>query len=112
MDDGTNVIRVLVYSVPAIISLLGRKYLDQANNTAVNICVNCSLVTAALYAVSAVTSGVYIGRLPIYTTLMGYISLPWLINHMFNKESARLIKVVMVVLYVAFYSYQTFVAWG
>ena len=112
VDDGTNVIRVLVYSVPAIISLLGRKYLDQANNTAVNICVNCSLVTAALYAVSAVTSGIYIGRLPIYTTLMGYISLPWLINHMFNKESARLIKVVMVVLYVAFYSYQKFVAWG
>jgi hypothetical protein len=112
VDDGTNVIRVLVYSVPAIISLFGRKYLDQANNTAVNICVNCSIVTAALYAVSAVTSGIYIGRLPIYTTLMGYISLPWLINHVFNKESARLIKVVMVVLYVAFYSYQKFVAWG
>ena len=112
VDDGTNVIRVLVYSVPAIISLFGRKYLDQANNTAVNICVNCSLVTAALYAVSAVTSGVYIGRLPIYTTLMGYISLPWLINHMFNKASAQLVKGVMIVMYVAFYSYQTFVAWG
>jgi transmembrane protein EpsG len=111
VDDGTNVIRVLVYSVPAIISLFGRKYLDQANNTAVNICVNCSIVTAALYAVSAVTSGVYIGRLPIYTSLMGYISLPWLINHMFNRESSRLVKVVMVVLYIAFYCYQTFITW-
>ena len=111
VDDGTNVIRVLVYSVPAIISLFGRKYLDQANNTAVNICVNCSIVTTALYAVSTVTSGVYIGRLPIYTSLMGYISLPWLINHMFNRESSRLVKVVMVVLYIAFYCYQTFITW-
>lgn len=111
VDDGTNIIRVLVYSVPAIISLFGRKYLDQANNTAVNICVNCSIVTTALYAVSTVTSGVYIGRLPIYTSLMGYISLPWLINHMFNRESSRLVKVVMVVLYIAFYCYQTFITW-
>ena len=111
VDDGTNVIRVLVYSVPAIISLFGRKYLDQANNTAVNICVNCSIVTTALYALSTVTSGVYIGRLPIYTSLMGYISLPWLINHMFNRESSRLVKVVMVVLYIAFYCYQTFITW-
>lgn len=112
VDDGTNVIRVLVYSVPAIISLFGRKYLDQANNTAVNICVNCSIVTAALYAVSAVTSGVYIGRLPIYTSLMGYISLPWLINHMFNRESSRLVKIVMIMLYIAFYCYQTFITWS
>ena len=112
VDDGTNVIRVLVYSVPAIISLFGRKYLDQANNTAVNICVNCSIVTTALYAVSTVTSGVYIGRLPIYTSLMGYISLPWLINHMFNRESSRLVKVVMIVLYIAFYCYQTFITWS
>ena len=112
VDDGTNVIRVLVYSVPAIISLFGRKYLDQANNTAVNICVNCSIVTTALYAVSTVTSGVYIGRLPIYTSLMGYISLPWLINHMFNRESSRLVKIVMIVLYIAFYYYQTFITWS
>jgi hypothetical protein len=111
VDDGTNIIRVLVYSVPAIVSLVGRKYLHQANNTAMNICVNCSIVTAALYAVSAVTSGIYIGRLPIYTTLMGYMSLPWLIKHMFNRDSARLVKAAMVVLYVAFYCYQTFMIW-
>ena len=112
VDDGTNVIRVLVYSVPMILSFVGRKYLRYADDPALNVCVNCSIVTTALYAVSAVTSGIYIGRLPIYTTLMGYISLPWLINHMFNRESARLVKGVMIVLYVAFFAYQTLIAWG
>ena len=111
VDDGTNVIRVLVYSVPMIFSLIGKKYIDYANNPALNICVNCSIVTAALYAVSSVTSGIYIGRLPIYTTLMGYISLPWLINHMFNRSSAFLVKAAMVALYVAFYCYQMFFTW-
>jgi transmembrane protein EpsG len=111
VDDGTNIIRVLVYSVPMIFALIGKPYIDYANDPALNICVNCSIVTTALYAVSTVTSGVYIGRLPIYTSLMGYISLPWLINHMFNRESSRLVKVVMVVLYIAFYCYQTFITW-
>lgn len=110
-DDGTNVIRVLVYSVPTIMSLVGLKYVKQANNPVINICVNCSVVTTALYAVSAVTSGIYIGRLPIYTTLMGYMVLPWLINHMFTRDSARFVKGVMVVLYMIFYYYQNFAAW-
>ena len=110
VDDGTNVIRVLVYSVPMIFALIGKPYIDYANDPAMNICVNCSIVTTALYAVSAVTSGIYIGRLPIYTSLMGYISLPWLINHMFTKESARLVKVAMVTLYVAFSFYQSVIA--
>ena len=112
VDDGTNIIRVLVYAVPMIFALVGKQYIAYANDPVLNICVNCSIVTTALYAVSAVTSGIYIGRLPIYTTLMGYMSLPWLINHMFNRESARLIKVMMVVLFVAFYCYQTLVTWG
>ena len=112
VDDGTNIIRVLVYSVPAIVSLVGQKYIRQANNPAINICVNCSIVTTALYAVSAVTSGIYVGRLPIYTTLMSYIALPWLINHMFNRDSARFVKGAMVVLYVVFFSYQTYGIWA
>lgn len=111
-DDGTNVIRVLVYSVPMLMSLVGKKYVDQAQNPALNICVNCSVVTTALYMISAVTSGIYIGRLPIYTTLMGYIALPWLLNHMFNRESARLVKAAMILLYIGFYYFQTYGAWG
>ena len=111
-DDGTNIIRVLVYSVPMLIAFVGRKYVSYANNPAMNICVNCTIVTTALYMISTVTSGIYIGRLPIYTTLMGYMALPWLINHMFNRDSARLIKTAMVLLYTVFYYYQTYFTWG
>lgn len=110
-DDGTNIIRVLVYSVPMIMSFAGRKYVSQAKSPTLNICVNCTIVTTALYMISTVTSGIYIGRLPIYTTLMGYMALPWLLNHIFNRSSARLVKLSMVLLYIAFYWYQTFSSW-
>lgn len=111
-DDGTNALRVLVYSVPALLSLVGLRYVRAANDPVINISVNCSIVTMALYLVSMVTSGIYIGRLPIYTTLQGYIALPWLIDHIFEKRSAKLVTCAMVLLFCGFYYYQMFIAWN
>lgn len=111
-DDGTNILRVAVYSVPAIMSLVGLRYVRAANDPVINICVNCSIVTMALYGVASVSSGIYIGRLPMYTTLQGYIALPWLIDHMFTKDSARLVKWIMIYLFLAFFYFQMHVAWG
>lgn len=111
-DDGTNIIRVAVYSVPAILSLIGLKYVRAARNPVMNICVNCSIVTMALYLVASVSSGIYIGRLPIYTTLQGYIALPWMIDQIFEKRSAKLVRYVMYGSYLAFFYYQMHIAWG
>jgi hypothetical protein len=66
----------------------------------------------ALYLVASVTSGIYIGRLPIYTTLQGYIAVPWLIDRMFARELARLVRLAMVVLFSCFFAYQVFIVWG
>ena len=110
-DDGTNLIRVIVYSVPALVALLGRRYIQNNRDPAVNMCINAAMITVAMYLVSSVTSGIYIGRIPIYTTLHGYMVLPWLIDQIFEKRSARLIKFLMVTFYVAFYYYQMEIIW-
>ena len=105
-DDGTNIIRVFVYSVPALLAIFGRKYILAENNPVMNLCVNASILTMAVYAISSVTSGVYIGRIPIYTTLHGYMALPWMIERIFEKRTAVLIKLLMIVFYLLFYVYQ------
>ena len=71
-----------------------------------------SIVSAALYLVSAGTSGVFLGRLPIFTSLYGYILLPYLLDRIFTKESAQIIKLMMISAYLAFYYYQIHFAWG
>ena len=109
---GTNILRVIVYSVPLLLSIVGKRYIYEANDPLINLCVNCSVITTALYAISAVTSGIYFGRLPIYTSLTGYILLPWLINHMFEKKSAILVKLLMFGCYFLFFYYQMHIAWG
>lgn len=112
LDNGTNALRVLVYSVPALMSLVGMRYVRAANNPVINVSVNCSIVTMALYLVSMVTSGIFIGRLPIYTTLQGYIAMPWLIDNIFETRSAKLVTGMMVLLFCGFYYYQMFIAWS
>lgn len=110
-DDGTNLIRVVVYSAPALVAVLGWRYIKNNQDPGINMCINASLITMAVYLVSSVTSGIYIGRIPIYTTLHGYMVLPWLIDQIFEKASARLIKLLMVICYVGFYYYQMEIIW-
>ncbi len=106
-DDGTNPIRVFIYSLPAIFSLIGLRYIHEENDVLVNFSVNMSIVASGLYLVSMVTSGIFIGRLPIYVSLYSQgILLPWEIDNIFNKESSQIIKLCMTVLYLVFYIYQ------
>lgn len=112
-DDGTNIFRVLVYAIPTILSIIGYRYIKKADDPVINLACNMSIVSTAIYCLSAVTSGIFIGRLPIYCSLysMG-ILLPWEIENMFTKESARLIRIVMIIAYLLFYYYQTHFIWG
>lgn len=104
-DDGTNIFRVLVYAVPAILSFIGKRYLDEANNPCINFCANMSIISTAIYVVSMFTSGIFIGRLPIYFSLYSYILLPWELKNMFNEKSKQFITGAAVLGYLGFYFY-------
>lgn len=110
-DDGTNIIRVIVYSVPTLLSLVGKKFIDNENNPVVNLSVNMSICAAAFYLLSSVTSGIYVGRIPIYMSLYSYISLPWLLKNIFTDKSMKIMYVFTIVLYLLFFYYQMFVIW-
>lgn len=68
-DDGTNPIRVLVYSVPTILAFIGRKWIHNENDPVINLSVNASIISVGLLILSSRTSGIFLGRLPIYVSL-------------------------------------------
>lgn len=111
-DDGTNIIRVLVYAVPTILALIGRKQIKIADNKIINICVNMSLLSTGIYLVSMFTSGILIGRLPIYFSLYNYILIPWEIENIFTVRSRKLLYPLMIGAYLVFYYYQLNYGWG
>lgn len=111
-DDGTNPIRVLVYTAPTILAIIGRSYIKNEDDRVINFCVNMSMISTGLYIISMVTSGIFIGRLPIYASLYNYILLPWEINHFFSEKSAKVVRGSVIVLYLAFYYYQMHFGWS
>ena len=111
-DDGTNILRVLFYSMPALMSLVGRRQIKDSGDPVINLCANYAIVTALFYALSAVTSGIYIGRIPIYTTFPGYVVAVWLLERMFTRDSVRIAKIAFVGAYLVFFYYQMHLTWG
>lgn len=111
-DNGTNPIRVIVYSLPAIISFFGRRSIRQVDEPMVNLCTNMSIISMGLYLVSMVTSGVFLGRLPIYVSLYGYMLLPWELEYLFTRKSRRYAYMMLIGVYLFYYYYQMHMSWG
>lgn len=112
-DDGTNPIRILVYSMPTLLAFLGYKDIRKADDPVINLACNMSMISTALYCLSGVTSGIFIGRLPIYCSLYGTgILLPWELEHIFTKKLAGMVFICMIGGYLVFYYYQTHFVWG
>ena len=112
-DDGTNPLRVLVYSIPMILSLVGLKFIRAEDDPVISSTVGASAIACGIYITSMATSGIFLGRLPIYVSLWSQcILLPWEINHMFTERSARFVKIVAVLCYCVFFYYQMHFTWG
>lgn len=110
--DGTNAIRVLIFCIPPLMALVFLERVRMLNVPLINLSVNMSIASMGIYIVSMFTSGIYIGRLPIYCSLYNYILLPWLLERFFEKSSARLIMLMVMGCYMVFYYYQMHVIWG
>lgn len=103
-DDGAHPIRVLLSSVPMFLAFLSRDQLRDESSKLIDICVNMSVITTGVYLIAMVTSGIMVGRMPIYTELFNMILLPHVIDVYFEGSNAQLIKVVAVILYfISFY---------
>ncbi|SCH20332.1 MULTISPECIES: EpsG family protein [unclassified Romboutsia] len=112
-DDGTNVIRILVESVPVILAFIYRDILKDKLTPIIKISINMSLISSGVYIISKIArSGIMLGRLPIYFSLYNLILLPWLIKNIFAREEKRLVNYSMIVLYGIFFYYQMVVAWN
>lgn len=111
MKNGTNVLRALFYSVPAIMSLIFRSTLDRADDPLLNVCANLSIVTAGFYFFSIFTSGILMGAIPIYFSLANYILIPGLIREVFEGDSVIPVEIIFALVYTVFFWYQCGPTW-
>ena len=109
--NGTNIFRVLFFSIPTVLLLVFRKKIPSNTSPIISFSINMSLVGSAFYVLSAFTNGVSIGRMPIYFTLYNYFLIPWEIKTFFKKESQKTVLFVFIAVYFIYYLYQMW-SWG
>ena len=105
-------IRVLVFCIPPLMAFFFRQHIAAANVPIINLAVNMSVASMGAYIVSSFTSGIFIGRVPVYFSLYNYMLLPWIINRFFEKRTAKLIYLLLMICYMGFYYYQMHIVWG
>lgn len=112
-DDGTNIIRILVESVPVILAFVYRNKIKHELTPIIKLSINMSLIASGLYVISKVaSSGILLGRLPIYFSMYNLILLPWLLKNIFEGREKNLIYYIMILCYFGFFYYQMVITWG
>lgn len=106
-DDGVNILRVLVAAVPAILAFMYRDRIRAYNNRYVDLWVNASVATTCLYSVGVISSGIFVGRLPIYTEIYNVLLLPFILKRIIPKESKMLLYIACVGFYMLFFYLMT-----
>ena len=97
-DDGVNPLRALFAAVFPIAAYVRRKSLEEhyASDPLLPIAVNMSLIAAALNVVGIFTSGILIGRLPIYFSVYNMLLIPYLLKYGFNEKDKTIARLAVV----------------
>ena len=93
-------------AVPPVIAFWGRKILERKENAFINICINMSVICAGIYFLGIFTSGILVGRLPIYFEIYNMILLPYLLKECFAEESSKIMFVLCTIGFLGFYYLQ------
>lgn len=108
-DDGANIMRFFVSLVPPVLALLKRKEVEAKATPMINVMINMSVISACTYLIATFSSGILIGRLPIYFELTGYALIPWLLDNVYGERDGKLLRVLCIAFYCIFFYFQV---WG
>lgn len=105
-DHQINILRVLVYWIPALFALLFRRRLFVNSTRTENLFVNMSIVSAFILTIGLVQGANLYARMAAYFEIATAIALPWMIKKLFTKQSAQLVTVMASILYFGYFYYE------
>lgn len=101
-----NILRVVVYWIPALLALVFRRRLFQNSTHAENLFANMSIVSAFILTLGLVEGANMYARMAGYFEIATAIALPWMIKKLFTKESSQIVFVLASVLYFGYFWYE------
>lgn len=101
-----NILRVIVYWIPALMALIFRQRLFRDSTRIENVFVNMSIVSAFILTIGLVQAANLFARMAGYFEVAAVIALPWMLEKLFHKSSARLVTGCASVLYFVYFWYE------
>jgi len=101
-----NILRVLVYWVPVLLAFIFRKQLFFNSTREENLFVNMSIVSAFILMIGLVEGANLYARMAGYFEFATAIALPWMIQKVFTKQSAKIVTVLASVFYFIYFIYE------
>lgn len=111
-NNSINVLRVVVYWVPAMLALVFRKRLFSDSTRAENLFINMSMISAFILMIGLVQAANLFARMAAYFEIATAIALPWMIKRLFTKRSAQSITICAGALYFGYFLYEFGVSKG
>ena len=106
---GANMIRVMVMTVPVVLSYLGRDFL-KGKERHYNIIVNFSVINL-VFILLATKFWIY-ARFNMYFSLYMIILITWCVRYMFDERNTKLIYLMCLGLYFVYYYYEMHISLG
>lgn len=109
---GSSIFRLAIAIVPCVLAFMGKKIIEKEGSPLINLMINMSLINACLYFIATFSSGMLVGRMTTYFDIYNVLLLPWLIQHVFEKKSAAIIRIACMIFYFIFFYYQMVITWN
>lgn len=105
-DDNTiNILRIAVYAVPVVISLIFQKWIFVDSSKMNHVLVHMSIISVALMCLGTQSGANMFGRMGNYFELGAVCCLPWMLKQTFNERSYRLVSIVAISCFLGFFVY-------
>ncbi len=105
-----NILRVAVYLVPALLALLFRERLFRDSTREENLFVNISILSGFLLMLGLEDGSNMMARIAAFFEIGSAVCLPWIIDRLFTKRSAKLVIGMAAVLYFGYFLYEFMVS--
>jgi len=106
-----NIFRVLVYAVVPLMALLFRRYLfNNKQEQAYWLFVNMAIISCAVMSLGTMSGANMFARMAIYFEFGIICSLSWMIGKIFAPNTAKVIKIIASLCFLAYFMYANIVA--
>lgn len=111
IGEGVNIFRVLVVWSPIVLSFLAKNELQKNTDRVAQLIINATMINAMIMFIALFGTANYFARLANYFLIFQTLSLPYLFKY-FDAQSKNLLRHGCIILYFAYYYYDSAIANG